>query len=69
MFPSPTGRVLNHSTITKLLGELGIDAGAHGFESSFRDWAAESTDAPREVCELARPDVNSDRVEAAYRRL
>ena len=68
MFPSPTGRVLNHSTMTKLLGDLGIDAVAHGFRSSFRDWAAECSDAPREVCELALAHVNSDRVEAAYRR-
>ena len=29
-FPSPTGRVLNHSTMTKLLADLGIDAVAHG---------------------------------------
>ena len=68
VFPSPTGRVLNHSTMTKLLGDLGIDAVPHGFRSSFRDWAAECTDAPREVCELALAHVNSDRVEAAYRR-
>ena len=45
-----------------------IDAVAHEFRSSFRDWAAECTDAPREVCELALAHVNSDRVEAAYRR-
>ena len=38
------------------------------FRSSFRDWAAECTEAPREVCELALAHVNSDRVEAAYRR-
>ena len=68
VFPSPTGRILNHSTMTKLLGDLGIDAVPHGFRSSFRDWAAECTDAPREVCELALAHVNSDRVEAAYRR-
>ena len=68
VFPSPTGRVLNHSTVTKLLGDLGIDAVSHGFRSSFRDWAAERSDAPREVCELALAHVNSDRVEAAYRR-
>ena len=36
--------------------------------SSFRDWAAECTDAPREVCEIALAHVNTDRVEAAYRR-
>ena len=44
------------------------DAVAHGFRCGFRDRAAECTDAPREVCELALAHVNSDRVEAAYRR-
>ena len=32
-----------------------------------RDWAAQKADAPREVCELALVQVNSDRVTAAYR--
>ena len=68
VFPSPAGRVLSDSTLSKLLRELGIGAVPHGFRSSFRDWAAECTDAPREVCELALAHVNSDRVEAAYRR-
>ena len=45
-----------------------IGAVPHGFRSSFRDWAAECTEAPREVCELALAHVNNDRVEAAYRR-
>ena len=48
--------------------KVGIDAVPHGFRSSFRDWAAECTEAPREVCELALAHVNGDRVEAAYRR-
>ena len=52
----------------KLLHQLGIDAVPHGFRSSFRDWAAERTDAPPEVCELALAHVNRDRVEAAYLR-
>ena len=68
VFPSPTGRVLSDSTLSKLLRELDIGAVSHGFRSSFRDWAAERTDVPREVCELALAHVNSDRVEAAYRR-
>ena len=68
VFPSPTGRVLSDSTLSKLLRELGIGAVPHGFRSSFRDWAAERTEVPREVCELALAHVNSDRVEAAYRR-
>ena len=68
VFPSPTGRVLSDSTLSKLLRELGVGAVPHGFRSSYRDWAAERTDVPREVCELARAHVNSDHVEAAYRR-
>ena len=68
VFPSPTGRVLSDSTLSKLLRELGIGAVPHGFRSNFRDWSAERTDVPREVCELALAHVNSHRVEAAYRR-
>ena len=60
--------MLSDSTLSKLLRELRIGAVPHGFRSSFRDWAAERTDVPREVCELALAHVNSDRVEAAYRR-
>ena len=68
VFPSPTGRALHQSTLSGLMRDLDIDAVPHGFRSSFRDWAAECTDTPREVCELALAHVNSDRVEAAYRR-
>ena len=68
VFPSPTGRVLSDSTLSKLLRELGVGAVPHGFRSSFRDWAAERTDVPREVCELALAHVNGDRIEVAYRR-
>ena len=68
VFPTPTGRTQPHPYMALLLHELEIDAVPHGFRSSFRDWAAECTDAPREVCELALAHVNSDRVEAAYRR-
>ena len=68
VFPSATGRMLSQSGMPKLLHQLCIDAVPHGFRSSFRDWAAECTDAPREVCELALAHVNRDRVEAAYRR-
>ena len=68
VFPSPHGGSVSENTLSKLLRELQIDAVPHGFRSSFRDWAAECSDAPREVCELALAHVNSDRVEAAYRR-
>ena len=68
VFPSAHGRAIGDNTVSKLLRELGIEAVPHGFRSSFRDWAAECSDAPREVCELALAHVNSDRVVAAYRR-
>jgi integrase len=54
---SQTLRRLNYRHIT-----------VHGFRSSFRDWAAEQTNFPREVAEAALAHVNADRVEAAYRR-
>lgn len=40
----------------------------HGFRSTFRDWAAEQTNYPREVAEMALAHAVSDKVEAAYRR-
>ena len=54
--------------MARLMKALRIDAVPHGFRSSFRDWAAECTDAPRDVCELVLPHANRDRVEPAYRR-
>ena len=68
VFPSPTGRMLSQAAMNTMLRDLDIGAVPHGFRSSFRDWAAECSDAPREVCELALAHVNNDRVEAAYRR-
>lgn len=48
-----------------------VDFGAitvHGFRSSFRDWSAERSSAPRDVCEAALAHTVRDKVEAAYRR-
>lgn len=41
---------------------------AHGFRSTFRDWAAERTSYPRDVAEMALAHAIGDKVEAAYRR-
>ena len=68
IFPSVTGRPMSDNSLSKLLREQGFRAVVHGFRSSFRDWCAECSNAPREVCELALAHVNSDRVEAAYMR-
>jgi integrase len=40
----------------------------HGFRSSFRDWAAEKGNFPREVCEQALAHSLADQTEAAYQR-
>jgi integrase len=40
----------------------------HGFRSTFRDWAAERTNYPNHVVEMALAHVVGDKVEAAYRR-
>ena len=68
VFPSATGRKHSRASLSNLARQLDLGAVPHGFRSSFRDWAAESTDAPREVCELALAHVNTNAVEAAYRR-
>jgi integrase len=44
------------------------DVVVHGFRSSFRDWAAEKTNAPRAVCEAALAHAVKDQTEAAYFR-
>ncbi len=52
-----------------LLGRMGHgEVTVHGFRSSFRDWAAECTDFPSEVVEMALAHAVGNRVEAAYRR-
>ncbi|MFB8831801.1 tyrosine-type recombinase/integrase [Azotobacter sp. CWF10] len=40
----------------------------HGFRSTFRTWAAEQTNHPREVCEMALAHTLESKVEAAYNR-
>ena len=68
IFPSPTRRALPGYVFNTLLWELGVPAVPHGFRSSFRDWAAECTDAPHTVMEAALSHMVRNQVEAAYAR-
>lgn len=52
----------------KIIGTMKAKTTAHGFRSSFRDWAAESTAYPREIAEMALAHTIENKVEAAYRR-
>ena len=68
VFPMRSGRPISASTLLKTLNDLRVAAVPHGFRSSFRDWAAEETDHPREVIEAALAHVVQNKVEAAYAR-
>ena len=65
---SRTGRPLERHAMRDTLKAMGVAATVHGFRSSFRDWAAEQTAYPREVCEMALAHAIPGKVEKAYRR-
>lgn len=74
VFPSPRGLVLSDMALTKFLrdhdapsNEPGRVATAHGFRSSFRDWAAECGYA-RDLAERALAHTIRNATEAAYNR-
>jgi integrase len=63
------GKPLSNMAMTMLLRRMGHgDQTVHGFRSTFRDWAAERTNFPAEVAEMALAHAVTDKVEAAYRR-
>ena len=68
VFRSRRGKPLSTVTLSKLIKVLGIAAVPHGFRSTFRDWAAEETNHPREVVEAALAHTVQNKVEAAYAR-
>ncbi len=68
VFPTVRGKALDAATLSKLVRNLGIAAVPHGFRSSFRDWASERTDHPREVVEAALAHAVRNQTEAAYAR-
>jgi integrase len=69
VFPGRSvGNPLSNMTFLMTLRRMGVNVTAHGFRSSFRDWASERTSFPREVCELALGHSVKDKTEGAYRR-
>ena len=59
---------LSDMALSMLLRRLKIPATVHGFRSTFRDWAGELTQFPREIAEAALAHVVGDETERAYRR-
>jgi integrase len=68
VFPAPRGGQLSDMTLTAVLRRMKVDAVPHGFRSTFRDWAAERTNYPREIAEIALAHAVGNAVELAYRR-
>jgi integrase len=70
VFPGlKSGKPLSNMALLVLLGRMSRgDVTTHGFRSTFRDWAAERTNFPREVAKAALAHAIEDKVEAAYRR-
>jgi integrase len=62
------GRPLSNMAFELLLRRAKSDYTAHGFRSSFRDWAGNETHFPRELAEHALAHVIGDKAEQAYRR-
>jgi len=59
---------LGPNALTRVIRRLGYNVTAHGFRSTFRDWAAETTGYPNHVVEMALAHAIANGVEAAYRR-
>jgi integrase len=81
LFPARGGSALSDMSMTALLRRMtkpgtkapwtdamGKVVTAHGFRSTFRDWAGEATHHPREVIEHALAHRLKDKAEAAYQR-
>ncbi|MGO3344146.1 MAG: tyrosine-type recombinase/integrase [Marinomonas sp.] len=69
VFPGQQGKQMSDMTLTAVLKRMGRkDLTQHGFRSTFRDWAGETTSFPREVIEHALAHKLKDQAEAAYQR-
>ncbi|MCZ4314621.1 integrase arm-type DNA-binding domain-containing protein [Comamonadaceae bacterium G21597-S1] len=68
VFAATEGKPLSDMTLTAVLRRMGVDVVPHGFRSTFRDWAGETTGYAREVIEHALAHGIKDKAEAAYAR-
>lgn len=69
VFSAARGGKMHRSILVDVYQAMvGVDITAHGFRSTFRDWASEYTNFPREPVEMALAHAIGNKVEAAYRR-
>lgn len=69
VFPgSKANKPLSSMAMAMVLRRMKEKVTVHGFRSSFRDWASETSSFPHEVCEMALAHTIANKAEAAYRR-
>jgi integrase len=68
LFAGPKGDIPSNNFLSALLKRMDQPVTAHGFRSTFKDWARERTAYADEVSEFALAHVNSDATRAAYAR-
>ena len=74
IFPGAQKAALTDMALSELMrgmherGEVSVIAVPHGFRSTFRDWAAETTDYPFEIRKVATGHPVGDAVQQAYQR-
>lgn len=68
VFTGQRGGQMSGMSMAMLLHRMGFDVTVHGFRSAFRDWAAEATAYPHDVCEAALAHTVGSKVVAAYLR-
>jgi integrase len=68
VFPSAKNSALSDMTLNKMMRDMEAHAVPHGFRSTFKDWASETTDYPNHMTEMALAHTIPNDVEAAYRR-
>jgi len=68
IFPSMKYTMLSDMALTAVMRRLKLEAVPHGWRSTFRDWASETTNYPNELLEMALAHAIEDKTEAAYRR-
>lgn len=59
---------LSDMSLVAVMRRMDVEAVPHGMRSSFRDWAGEMTNFPRDLAEVALAHLVGDEVERAYRR-
>lgn len=68
LFPAPRGGQLSDMALTAVLRRMEVDAVPHGMRASFKTWAADHTEFPRELVEIALSHTVGNAVEQAYAR-